>query len=87
MNCFTSTFIIDSVKPEDAGDVMFLVLNIKGIDQALISVNVTYSSSSSSSSSTSYSSILSTSSSSSTPISLHHFLLFFLLLLFLLLDR
>lgn len=44
-NCFTSTFIIDSVKPEDAGDVMFIVLNSKGIDQALVSVNVTFSAS------------------------------------------
>ncbi|KAH9391357.1 hypothetical protein TYRP_006960 [Tyrophagus putrescentiae] len=43
IHCFTSSFIIDSVKPEDAGDVMFLVLNTKGVDQALISVNVTYS--------------------------------------------
>lgn len=44
-NCFTSSFIIDSVKPEDAGDIMFMVLNQKGIDQALISLNVTYSAS------------------------------------------
>ena len=54
MNCFTSNFIIDAVKPEDAGDVMFMVLNQKGIDHALISLNVTmasYSISSSSSSS------------------------------------
>lgn len=44
MNCFTSNFIIDSVKPEDAGDVMFMVLNQKGIDQALVSLNVTFAS-------------------------------------------
>ncbi|KPM07027.1 Immunoglobulin I-set domain containing protein 7 [Sarcoptes scabiei] len=44
MNCFTSNFIIDSVKPEDAGDVMFMVFNQKGIDQALVSLNVTFAS-------------------------------------------
>lgn len=44
MNCFTSNFIIDAVKPEDAGDVMFMVLNQKGIDHALVSLNVTMAS-------------------------------------------
>nr|XP_027194157.1 MAM domain-containing glycosylphosphatidylinositol anchor protein 1-like [Dermatophagoides pteronyssinus] len=62
MNCFTSNFIIDSVKPEDAGDVMFMVLNQKGIDHALISLNVTMASYSISSSSSSSSNGITTTS-------------------------
>lgn len=45
MNCFTSSFIIDAVKAEDGGDIMFVVMNAKGADQAIVSVNVTYASS------------------------------------------
>lgn len=44
MNCFTSNFEIDSVKPEDSGDILFVVLNSKGIDNAIVSVNVTVAS-------------------------------------------
>ncbi|CAG2160804.1 unnamed protein product [Oppiella nova] len=44
MNCFTSTFEISSVKPEDSGDILFIVMNPKGIDNALVSVNVTVAS-------------------------------------------
>ncbi|XP_054168796.1 protein sax-3-like [Oppia nitens] len=44
MNCFMSTFEISSVKPEDSGDVLFIVMNTKGTDEALVSVNVTVAS-------------------------------------------
>jgi hypothetical protein len=44
MNCFTSTLEIESVKPEDSGDILFVVLNSKGIDNAIVSVNVTVAS-------------------------------------------
>lgn len=44
MNCFTSSFEIESVKPEDSGDILFVVLNSKGIDNAIVSVNVTVAS-------------------------------------------
>ncbi|CAG2103435.1 unnamed protein product [Medioppia subpectinata] len=44
MNCFTSTFEITSVKPEDSGDILFIVMNPKGVDNAMVSVNVTVAS-------------------------------------------
>lgn len=44
MKCFTSAFEISSVKPEDAGDILFIVMNSKGIDNAMVSVNVTVAS-------------------------------------------
>ncbi|KAI1303005.1 hypothetical protein HDE_02397 [Halotydeus destructor] len=40
-NCYMSTFDIDSVKLEDAGEIMFLVSNSKGLDETDILLNVT----------------------------------------------
>ena len=44
MNCFTSAFEVSTVKPEDSGDILFVVMNQKGIDSALVTVNVTVAS-------------------------------------------
>lgn len=40
-SCFTSTFEIDSVQPEDSGIVSFIVANSKGLDDVELSLNVT----------------------------------------------
>ncbi|RWS27322.1 Immunoglobulin I-set domain containing protein 7-like protein [Leptotrombidium deliense] len=39
--CFTSQFNIDKVKPEDKGDIMFIVSSSRGLEDAVIQLNVT----------------------------------------------
>lgn len=40
-SCFTSTFDIDSIKPEDSGIISFIVANSKGLDDVELTLNVT----------------------------------------------
>jgi len=40
-NCYTSTFDIDVIKPEDAGVISFIVSNSNGLDDVELTLNVT----------------------------------------------
>lgn len=40
-NCYTSTFDIDAIKPEDAGVISFIVSNSNGLDDVELTLNVT----------------------------------------------